>query len=284
MTLASPKSVRELIADFAVRPPVFSRYTTPRFWNDTHISRQMLEWHLREDTDRASYRPERVSGAVEWLGRLLGLEGRRVCDLGCGPGLYAERMHDDGARVTGIDVSSNSLVHAKENAERSGRRIDYLQLDYTAAPLPDSQDVFTMISQDFGVLSPDQRSALLAAVRRSLNDGGTFVFDIAGDAAFALFEEGVQIEDDLMEGFWAPGPYVGLQRSYAYEHERVSLERYLILAETESFEVFNWMQYFSVAMIRRELLEAGFDQIRLFGDLNGGACQPEPMAMVIVAR
>ena len=284
MTLASPRSVRDLIADFAVRPPVFSRYTTPQFWNDAHISRQMLKWHLRGDNDRASYRPERISGAVEWLGGLLGLEGKRVCDLGCGPGLYAERMHDEGARVTGIDVSSNSLTHARQSAELSGRSIDYLQLDYTAVPLPGSQDVFTMISQDFGVLSPDQRSALLAAVRLSLNDGGAFVFDVPGDAAFSLFEEGVQIEVDLMDGFWAPGSYVGLQRSYAYEDERVSLERYLILAETMSFEVFNWMQYFGVEIIGRELSAAGFDEIRLFGDLDGSACQADPTAMVVVAR
>ena len=48
--------------------------------------------------------------SAAWLASALDLtEGSRLLDLGCGPGLYAERFARCGVRVLGIDVSRRSL-------------------------------------------------------------------------------------------------------------------------------------------------------------------------------
>ena len=39
----------------------------PLFWDDPHISMQMLAAHLNPDIDAASRRPETIDRSVQWL-------------------------------------------------------------------------------------------------------------------------------------------------------------------------------------------------------------------------
>src|SRR4051794_5245313 len=41
------------------------------------------------------------------------LRGRRVLDYGCGAGSFAQRLHDDGAQVTGVDPSPAMIAKAQ---------------------------------------------------------------------------------------------------------------------------------------------------------------------------
>jgi len=47
----------------------------------------------------------------------------KILDVGCGPGLYCNELHDLGKEVTGVDYSRNILKVAKKN--RKGRKIKY---------------------------------------------------------------------------------------------------------------------------------------------------------------
>ena len=96
-----------LLNKFATRPEPFSEYTALALWNHPHVSRQMLRFHLDPNTDLASRRPETMDACVAWLDARLALRGTRVCDLGCGPGMYAKRFAALGAEVTGIDFSES---------------------------------------------------------------------------------------------------------------------------------------------------------------------------------
>ncbi len=72
----------------------------PLFWDDPHISTQMLKAHLNPDNDLASRRPQTIQKSVDWLTASLDLQtGDSVIDLGCGPGLYASRLAEHGLRV-----------------------------------------------------------------------------------------------------------------------------------------------------------------------------------------
>lgn len=89
----------------------------PLFWDDPHISTQMLKAHLNPDNDLASRRPETIQKVVDWLIASLDLQaGDSVLDLGCGPGLYAARLAERGLRVTGVDYSRRSIDHANTYA------------------------------------------------------------------------------------------------------------------------------------------------------------------------
>ena len=100
----------ELLKDISQRPEPFSRYTAMELWTRPHLARQMLHFHLNQDTDLASRRIETIDRIVDWIDSSLHLSGKRVCDLGCGPGLYTERFASKGAEVTGVDFFDDSLT------------------------------------------------------------------------------------------------------------------------------------------------------------------------------
>lgn len=55
-----------------------------------------------------------------------GLFGKTVLDVGCGGGILSESMAQEGAQVTGLDISPNSLSEAKTHALSQNLIIHYI--------------------------------------------------------------------------------------------------------------------------------------------------------------
>ena len=259
----------ELLQDISRRPEPFSRYTAMELWTRPHLARQMLIFHLNQETELASRRFETIDQIVNWIDSQLGLSGRRICDLGCGPGLYTQRFAARGADVTGVDFSPHSLEYARLKAVEDMQSILYLEADYLSDELPDDFDIVTLIYTDYSVLSPSQRVRLLGRIGKMLKPGGHLVMDVAGMGSFEAKEECTLIENKLMHGFWAEGDYVGIQRSFIYRDECLSVDRYVIVEPTETWQVFNWFQYFTPGRLQKELCVAGFHVEQMSGGLKG---------------
>ena len=273
----------ELLHDISRRPEPFSRYTTLELWTRPHLARQMLSFHLNQETELASRRFETIDQIVSWIDSQLGLSGKRICDLGCGPGLYTQRFSTRGADVTGVDFSTHSLEYARRKAEEDKQSIRYLMADYLSDDLPAGFDIVTLIYTDFSVLSPTQRAKLLGRIRKMLNPGGHLVLDVAGMGSFAPKEECTHIEDKLMDGFWAEGDYVGIQRSFVYPQQNLSLDRYVIVEPHETWQIFNWFQYFTAQGLQQELNAAGFSVEQMSGGLTGEPLQAEGDFIAVIA-
>ncbi len=270
----------DLIHDIAVRPAPFSKYTAKELWTKPHLARQMLTYHLNQETDLASRRIEIIDKAVSWFDKQLGLAGKSLCDLGCGPGLYAQRFAAKGAKVTGVDFSKQAIDYAKANTDKS---IRYLVADYLNDELPTGFDIITLIYMDLCVLSPEQRAKLLGRMRKMLNSGGHIVLDVPGMGMLKVREESTQIEDRLMGGFWAEGDYVGIQKTFIYEAECLVLDRYAIVEPEETWQIYNWAQHYTPESIKAELHDAGFAVTEMAGDLTGAELMPEGNAIAVIA-
>ena len=271
----------DLFHDISLRPMPFSRYTAKELWTRPHLSKQMLNFHLSQETDLASRKVEFIDDSVEWIDGHLSLSGKRLCDLGCGPGLYTRRFFDKGAEVTGVDFSDSSLDYA---GMTSNSDINYLKADYISDELPSEFDVITLIYIDFCALSPNQRSSLLSKIRRMLKPNGHLVLDVAGSGSFLAKEEATFIEDRLMGGFWAEGEYVGIQKSFIYEDQRLVLDRYIIIEPKNTWQIFNWIQHFTPQMIKTELQAAGFAVVNMSGDLTGASLSEDSDFIAIIAN
>jgi len=57
---------------------------------------------------------------LEWIHGLVGLNGKRVVDVGCGGGILADAMARKGADVLGIDLATKSLKVAQLHALEAG--------------------------------------------------------------------------------------------------------------------------------------------------------------------
>ena len=271
----------DFIHDVSLRPAPFSRYTAKELWTRPHLSRQMLDYHLNQETDLASRRFEVIDLIVRWIDEQLNLSGKSLCDLGCGPGLYTQRFSAHCAAVTGIDFSEYALAYAKA---QSNGDIHYLHADYLNDTLPSGFDVITLIYTDLCVLSPEQRTTLLNRMRNMLGPDGHIVLDVAGLGLFKQRKEVTLIEDRLMNGFWADGDYVGIQKSFIYEDQYLALDRYIIVEPQNTWQIYNWFQHFSPQMIEKELRESGLGVVEMAGDLTGKPFTREGEMIGIIAR
>ncbi len=116
------------------------------------------------------------------IGLLPELRGRRVLDVGCGPGIYAELLLARGAVVTSIDASDRMLENARK---RLGPDADLRLLDFSR-PL----DMFADHEFDF-VMAPlcldyvqDWRS-VFREFHRILKPGGIVQFSCSHPASDA---------------------------------------------------------------------------------------------------
>jgi SAM-dependent methyltransferase len=276
--------MREMLKKLAVRPEPYSSMTTKVLWTRPHIARQMLAYHLDQDTPLASRPIAVIEEVIAWLDAELSLSGKRLCDLGCGPGLYSTRFAESGADVTGVDFSPNAIAYAESQDSTADPGITYLVADYLNDDLPTGFDVVTLIYYDFCALSPVDRHKLLRRIASMLNPGGRLVMDVLAESAFQGVREQVTIEKQLMGGFWADSDYVGIHRTWVYPEETLSLDHYVIVEPSEHWQILNWMQYFSPDRIERELQAAGFTVRTLAGSLAGEALTEDRTEIGIIAE
>ncbi len=242
----------------------------PLFWNDPHISSQMLQVHLNPDVEAASRKPETIDRSVQWLIKTLGLKtGASLLDLGCGPGLYASRFAQAGFRVTGVDYSRRSIDYASGYAKENHLEILYRYENYLDLKDESQYDAAFLIYGDFCPLNPQQRATLLKNIHRALKPNGNFVLDVstrehrrkhgARNGWYAA-----------KSGFWKPGPHLVLEEGFDYPEQSIWLDQYTIIEADNKITVYrNWFQDYTPETITDELARNNFHAMGLYGDLTG---------------
>jgi SAM-dependent methyltransferase len=268
------------------RPALYSRYTADALWTSPDISEMLLRFHLDGEVDVASRRTDFIEASVDWMVAAFELgPGRRVIDLGCGPGLYTNRLARTGASISGVDFSARSIEHARSAAAGEGLAVEYLLGDYLAIELQPGYDLALMIMCDYCALSPSQRRRLLERVGLILAPGGAFLFDVYSLAAFETWEEQVAYGPGLMDSFWSARPYHGFLSTFRYEAEKVVLEKYTIVEAAGTREYLNWFQHYDVAGLTAEVEAAGLTVSAVHGDVAGAPFEASaPEFCVVVER
>jgi SAM-dependent methyltransferase len=266
------------------RPEPFAYYTSPQLWNDPHISKGMLEAHLNPNHDVASYRGEFIDTAVAWIASRFGVsEKTRICDFGCGPGLWTTRLAERGAIVTGIDLSKRSIRYAQDTAKNQDLSIRYILQDYLQFSSNDRFDLILMISQDFSVLSPSQRKALLQVFRSHLSEGGALLLDVASLLQFSQAKEKTKYEFCSEGGFWSPGPHHVFTSSFKYEAEHLLCSKYVVVERSREFEICVWSQCYGVESLNEVFEENGLQILQCLSDVSGTPLEEESPTIAIVA-
>lgn len=133
---------------------------------------------LYHDPDLASF----YDVENEWLEDMetcfdLAKRAGSVLDLGCGTGLLAATLAEDGRRrVVGVDPARAMLDIAR--AREGGDRVRFVEADARSVRLGETFDLVVMTGHAFQcVLTRDDRMALLSTMAAHLSEHGRFVFN-----------------------------------------------------------------------------------------------------------
>jgi len=112
---------------------------------------------------------------LRYLERHVGLQGKRVLDVGCGGGLLSEAMAASGAHVTGIDLATEALQVARLHLLESRLQVEYrhLSAEELTEEQPGAFDAVTCMELLEHVPDPGSLVSACAALTRP---GGHVVF------------------------------------------------------------------------------------------------------------
>ncbi len=266
----------EKLDEINSRPKPFEIYTAEHLWNDKYISKKMLECHLSENIDPASRKKAFLKKSADRIISKFNIGTEtKICDFGCGPGLYTTRFAEKGADVTGIDFSENSIKYAKKTTKQKNLKIDYVLQNYLNFTTNKKFDLITLIYDDFCPLSPAQRKFLLKKFHNLLDKDGAILLDVLSINFFNETTEKNSFEFVSDKGFWSPNPYYLFSNTFKYQEEKVVLDKYTIIEKEQTWEIFNWLQCFNLKFLEKELQENGFRIIENYSDVTGTPYKPD---------
>lgn len=242
---------------------------TDNFWDDEHISKGLLEAHLDPNTNAATRKHEFLDKSVIWITKIAPpSQYKFLLDLGCGPGLYAERFSSAGYTVTGVDFSKRSIEYAKQQTLLNKSNIGYHYQNYLTIDYMEQFDVVTLIYCDYAVLPITERRILLEKVYQALRPNGKFIFDVF--TPVMRKKESRSRHYHEKGGFWSEKPHICLESVYQYNDEdNTELTQFIVITE-ETVKCYNiWDHYFTKEKLLSEVQPAGFKAIDFYGDVAG---------------
>lgn len=249
--------------------PELYKETEAAFWDDDYISEQMLKAHLDPEFNGASRRLDFIEKSVSWIQGLVPPQSApALLDVGCGPGLYAERFARCGYQVHGVDFSRRSVNYARASAKQAGLEINYTCQNYLKLDLGKQFDLATMIYCDYGVLSRSNREILMKKLYQHLRPGGKLLLDVFSMEQYNNFQEQQTWELCPNGCFWRKTEYLVLNRNRRYPGG-VTLEQVLVAADGDFTAYYLWNTCFTRESLIEEAKEFGFKTCEIYGDVAG---------------
>ena len=203
----------------------------------------------------------------EQIGKLLDLvafDGSSVLDLACGPGRHCTALANKGLQVTGVDLSTFLLEKARDRAKAENIDVEWVREDMRQFVRPEAFDLVINMFTAFGYFDDKEDDLkVLRNVFSSLRKGGTFVIDVMGKEWLA---KGFlpTTSEDLGDG------KILVQRHEIFDDwTRIRNEWILIEGDRAITYRFHHTVY-SGQELKDRLKQVGFEEIKLFGDLDGG--------------
>lgn len=243
--------------------------STNKFWDDEYISKGLLEAHLNPNWDAATRKPEFLDKSVNWISKIApSSQYKLLLDLGCGPGLYAERFNSAGYSVTGVDFSKRSIAYAKEQTLLNKSNIVYYYQNYLTIDYIEQFDVITLIYCDYAALSITDRLILLRKIYQALRPNGKFIFDVF--TPLMRKDESRSWQHCEKGGFFSEKPHICLESVYQYDDgDKTELRQSIVITE-ETVNCYNiWDHFFTKEALISEIQTIGFNSFEFYGDVAG---------------
>ena len=210
--------------------------------------------------------------------KLVSLEGGNVLDLACGPGRHATALAQKGFLVTGVDLSPILLRAARDRARTENVDVEWIQEDMRRFVRPEAFDLAVNIFTAFGYFD-DKRDDLtvLRNIHQSLRKGGVFVIDTLGKECLAQGFLPTSSEE-------LPDGKLLVERHEIFDDWTRIRNEWIVIesGQATTFRFHNTV--YSGQELKDRMLQIGFDDVKLFGGLDGSEYGLNARRLVAVAR
>ena len=246
-------------------------------------ARRKKEWFDNDDFWRDLYplmfpkeRFDNTPGEVDKVLSLVRPNGKTVLDLCCGPGRYSIALARRGFKVTGVDRTKFLLDKAKARARKAGARVEWLEMDMRDFVRPKSYDLALSMFTSFGYFDDKREDlAVLSNIFASLKPRGTCLIEVTAKEILAKIFQPTRSEI-LPDGT----KFIGRGEIFD-EWTRVRNEWILIKNKRAKSYTFHHTIY-SGQELRDRMEQAGFTDVKLFGNLDGNAYGPDAEHLIAV--
>ncbi len=243
----------------------------------------MLREHLDQTHDRASRTADTIEAHVDWIFReLLASEPAQVIDLGCGPGLYTERLAQRGCHCLGVDISPASIGHARRTAEERGSNCTYLLGDIESVDLGTDRDLAMLLFGEFNTFPRARAAPLLGRVARCLRPGGALLLE--AHTFGAVVEEGDRDRRwyTATDGLFSARPHLVLHEHAWEPASATATTRFHVVDDAgEVHEFTDTLHALTDDEYRAALTAAGFESPTVHAHVGAFT---DPAMLVVVAR
>lgn len=186
--------------------------------------------------------------------------GSSVLDMACGSGRHSIRFARKGFDVSAIDLSENLLQVAKEQAEESNLKIDFIRADLRTFRLDKKFDLAINLFTSFGYFQSDDAN-----------------FKVFENSYHHLKKDGYLVIDYFNKNFISEN--LVKKSVEEIEGNEVLQERFIegnrvnkiisISRNGSTDEYYESVRMYSDEEIENELKRIGFDILNKFGDFEG---------------
>lgn len=214
---------------------------------------------------RRAVPPEATASEVDFVESRLGLTPRsRILDVPCGSGRHTLALAARGHVAVGVDISGEAIDHARRAATAAGLDVELIVAEMREVPLDRSFDAAICMGNSFGYLDLDGLREFVAALAAAVRPGGGLVVDFSAAAESVL----PGFVDDQPRDMTVGDIEVSGSNTYDPANSRL-LSRYVFTRGTQETHVTAIHHVYTVAHLRRLLIDGGFTDIEQYGGPGG---------------
>ncbi|MBN2650999.1 MAG: class I SAM-dependent methyltransferase [Spirochaetales bacterium] len=205
-------------------------------------------------------------------------EGATILDSCCGPGRHTIELARKGMNVVGVDLNKQYIEAAKQTTEDLELKAEFVHNDVLKFKRENYFDLAVNLFTSFGYFEDEKEDLIyLKQLYKSLKPGGSLLIDTIGkELLMKDFKEDEWFEED--------GKVICLEYEIADDFRRL-INRWMIIDEKGHKLDYKFShRLFSSFEIKTLLAEAGFDQIKVYGNLDGDKYDNNASRLIAVAK
>jgi SAM-dependent methyltransferase len=204
---------------------------------------------------------ERTAREVSFIEQTLEpAKDSEIIDLGCGTGRHCLELAGRGyTAVTGFDLSLPLLIRGADDAQRRGRKVNFVHGDLREMDFDEQYDVAFAINTTFGFFDDDSNRQVLQSICAALKIGGRLLIDVVN-------RDYVVRDLPKRVGWEGDGCLVLEEVAFNFFTSRLNSKRSIVFMDGRHVEQEISIRCYSLHELGKLLHHSGFRVLEVSGD------------------